>query len=330
MTGLMVTERFLEVFGTDLERVAEGAGLNLELLVHSNERGTSMPEELLPRADIAYLSSDLYPGNFRGFFESLNRAPNLRWVQVFYVGVEGPLWVPLFERGITLTNAAGATGQVIAQTAIAGVLMLSRPFLHWGRAQREHAWQPLASDETAPTDLRDQTMVIVGLGAIGTSMARLAKALDMRVLGVRRSPGPHEFVDGVLHPSALDSVLPRADWLVLACPLTDETRGLIDARRLALLPAGARLVNVARGAVVDEDAMVESLLLRRLAGAYLDVFAQEPLPAESPLWAMENVIVTPHNSTVSASKSRRESEVFFENLGRWARGDALLNLVTTL
>jgi phosphoglycerate dehydrogenase-like enzyme len=326
----MVTEQFVEGFGVDLKRAAAEAGLDVELLVHSNERGTNLAPELLPRVEIAYLSSDLYPGNFRGFFESLTQAPNLRWVQVFYVGVEGPLWVPLVERGVTLTNSAGATGQIIAQTAIAGILMLSRPFAHWRKAQADHAWGQLPSDASAPVEPRDQTMVIVGLGAIGANVARLARALDMRVIGVRRSPGRAENVDELVHPSDLDSVLPAADWLVLACPLTDETRGLIDGRRLDLLPKGARLANVARGAVVDEPALIERLRSGQLGGAYLDVFAQEPLPPASPLWDMENVIVTPHNSTVSSGKNRRETEVFLENLGRWARGEALLNVVARL
>ena len=127
MTGLMVTEQFVEGFGVDLKRAAVEAGLDIELLVHSNERGTNLAPELLPRVEIAYLSSDLYPGNFRGFFESLTQAPNLRWVQVFYVGADGPLWVPLVERGVTLTNSAGATGQIIAQTAIAPNQTTSAP-----------------------------------------------------------------------------------------------------------------------------------------------------------------------------------------------------------
>jgi phosphoglycerate dehydrogenase-like enzyme len=134
----------------------------------------------------------------------------------------------------------------------------------------------------------------------------------------------------MVHPSELDTVLPEADWLALACPLTEETRGLIDARRLALLPDGARVLNVARGAVIDEDAMIECLRSGRLAGAYLDVFTQEPLPQESPLWAMANVIVTPHNATVSSGKYERECRLFLDNLRRWAAGEPLINEVLSL
>ena len=331
MTGVLLTRTFLAGYREAVERAAREASLPIEIIVHENERGSTLGPELRDSVDVAFLSGDLYPGNFRGFFESINGCANLKWVQVFYVGVEGPLWVPLFERGVTLTKAAGASAQAIAQTAIGGVLMLSRPFQHWQAAQRDHAWRPLtAEDPLAPRDLRDQTMVIVGVGAIGGHIARLAKALGMTVVGVRRMPGPEINVDEVVHPSGLDAVLPRADWLTLACPLTDETRGLIDARRLGLLPQGARIANVARGAVIDEEAMIAALRSGRLGGAYLDVFAAEPLPAESPLWDLPNVIVTPHNSTVSASKYQREAEVFLDNLARWAGGAPLTNLVTAL
>ena len=167
-------------------------------------------------------------------------------------------------------------------------------------------------------------MVVVGPGAIGNEVARLARALGLRVVGVRRSPrreGDH--ADEIVPPSRLDEVLPGADWLVLACPLTDETRGLIDARRIALLPRGARFVNVARGALVDEPALVAALAEERLGGAYLDVFAEEPLPASSPLWELPRVVVSPHDAGASSGNSGRVAEIFLDNLGRWLRGEPL-------
>lgn len=330
-THLLVTRGFHTAFGDELERVASETGLELTPLILENERGSVLDASLCANVDIAFMSGDLYPGNFRGFLESLNVCPNLKWVQLFYVGIQGPLFQPLFERGVTLTSAAGASAQVIAQTAIGGVLILSRPFRSWMEAQREHLWRQVGSNQDeAPPDLCDQTMVVVGLGAIGSEIAKLAKALGMRVIGVRRSPGPAEHVDDIVHPSKLDSVLPEANWLSLACPLTDETRGLIDARRFGLLPEKACVANVARGAVIDEDALIEGLQAGRLGGAYLDVFAREPLPEDSPLWDMPNVIITPHNATASASKYRRECEVFFDNLRRWATNQPLRNVVTDL
>jgi D-2-hydroxyacid dehydrogenase (NADP+) len=331
MAGLLLTEAFNTAYGDEVARLSQKTGANLEVIVHSNQVGQTLPVEIRDRVDIAFLSGDLYPGNFRGFFESLTGCPNLRWVHVFYVGVQGPLYVPFLERGVTLTNSAGANGRYIAQTAIGGMLMLSRPFLRWREAQARHEWRQLSADgPDAPPDLAHETMVVVGLGAIGSEIARLARAIGLRVIGVRRSAGESDCVDALVPPSQLDDVLAQADWLAIACPLTDATRGLINRERIAMLPPGARILNVARGAIIDEDAMIEALKGGRLRGAYLDVFAQEPLPGESPLWDIPNVIVTPHNSTVSAGKSRREADVFLENLERFCRGEPLFNVVTNL
>ena len=278
MTGLLLTEAFYARYGAAVDRLNAETSAGLEVIQHSNVQGTTLVPEQRERVDIAFLSGDLYPGNFRGFFETLTGCPNLRWVHVFYVGVEGTLYVPLFERGVTLTNSAGANGRYIAQTAIGGMMMLSRPFLRWRDAQARREWRPLESDrEGSPPDLRTETMVVVGLGAIGGEIARLAKAIGVHVIGVRRSAGDLDVVDELVPPSRLDDVLRRANWLALACPLTDATRGLISAERIRMLPAGARILNVSRGAVIDEAAMVAGLAEGRLGGAYLDVFAHEPL-----------------------------------------------------
>ena len=224
-----------------------------------------------------------------------------------------------------MTTSSGATAQPIAQTAIAGMLALARGFPAWSTAQREHVWAPQRS---APRDLQGQTMVIVGLGAIGNEIARLAEQFGLHVIGVRRSPrraGDH--AGELVAPSALGSVAARADWLVLACPLTEKTRGMINAEVLAALPPGAHVINVARGQVIDEGALIAALTTGNLGGAYLDVFEHEPLPADSPLWDLPNVIVSPHNSAASTGNSARVAEIFFRNLEHWLRGEALENEV---
>jgi phosphoglycerate dehydrogenase-like enzyme len=171
-------------------------------------------------------------------------------------------------------------------------------------------------------------MVIIGTGEIGSRIARYTQGIGMRVIGVQRStPTTEQPFEEVHHPSKLHELLPRAEWLVVACPLTDETRGMVDEHAFSLLPRGAHLINVARGAIVDELAMIEALSSGVLGGAYLDVTAQEPLPTESPLWAFPNVLVTPHNSSISASYADRSAEMFFANLVRWGRGEALQNFV---
>ena len=227
-----------------------------------------------------------------------------------------------------MTNAAGATAEPIAQTLIAGLLWLARGFPHWATAQRRRSWEPVW-DQPPLADLGSQTLLVVGLGGIGGEVARLARALGLRVIGVRRSPArPGEPQDELYTPDALPELLPRADWLALCCPLTESTRGLIGAQAFSLLPKGARILNVSRGAVVDQDAMTRALETGLLAGAYLDVFETEPLPEDSPLWRMPNVLVTPHSASVSAGNSDRQVAIFLRNLAHWARGDPLENQMT--
>jgi phosphoglycerate dehydrogenase-like enzyme len=206
------------------------------------------------------------------------------------------------------------------------MLMLARDFPHWLRAQRERRWDPIAPADF-PRDLRGQTMLVYGLGAIGSEIARLAHLLGLKIIGVRRGQSPVEHVDEMYTPDQLGDLLPRCDWLTIACPLTDETRGMFTAALLGKLPAGARLINISRGEILDEPALIAALESGRLAGAYLDVFVQEPLPAASPLWDLPNVIVTPHNSVASAGNDARVNSLFLDNLKRWADNRPLINEV---
>jgi phosphoglycerate dehydrogenase-like enzyme len=245
---------------------------------------------------------------------------------VFNVGIDHPIYREMLERGVRLTTSAGSTAEPIAQTAIMGLLALARGLPRWLVAQRAHQWDP--ERKVPPRDLRGQTAVIVGLGKIGAEIARLARVLGLKVIGVRRGArGPDDPVDEMHAPAALPELLGRCDWLVIACPLTDQTRGLIDAAMLARLPQGARIINIARGEIVAEAAMIAALRSGQLAGAYLDVFETEPLPPESPLWDLPNVLVTPHNSSASSGNEQRVLEIFLDNLARWQRGAALVNEV---
>jgi phosphoglycerate dehydrogenase-like enzyme len=172
-------------------------------------------------------------------------------------------------------------------------------------------------------------MTVVGLGAIGTEIARLAQAIGLHVIGVRRSPlRPGDPVDELVHPSRLLEVAPRTNWLALACPLTEETLGIASREVLTALPQGAHVLNIARGDVADEPALIEALQSGHLAGAYLDVFSREPLDPQSPLWDMPNVIVSPHNSSTSRGNDARVAlDYFIPNLARMARGETLINEV---
>ncbi len=204
--------------------------------------------------------------------------------------------------------------------------MLARGALIWIEAQRRHAWEPVRAPRT-PRDLEGQTAIIVGFGPIGRKIAALLKLLGVRVIGLRRTPLPDDAASDIHAYTDLPALASQADWLILACPLSDATRNLIDAKTLASMPAGARVINVGRGGVLDEAALLAELRSGRFAGAYLDVFATEPLPADSEFWDMPNVLVSPHSAGGTAGHNSRAAEMFIDNFGRYLRGEALFNQV---
>ncbi|MPM58478.1 putative 2-hydroxyacid dehydrogenase [bioreactor metagenome] len=205
--------------------------------------------------------------------------------------------------------------------------MLGRRFPELLAAQRERTWAPLIDRPPLPADIRGQTATVVGWGAIGQAIARILAAVGLQIRVVRSSATPTDCGLPSLAFEGIDAVLPQTDWLILACPLTDRTRQLIDKDRLALLPATAHLINVSRGDVVNEPALIDALNGARLAGAYLDVFAHEPLAADSPLWSLPNVIATPHSAGFAAGNAGRVVEMFLDNLARYSTNSALVNVV---
>lgn len=326
-TGVLLSRGFVAEFGARLEAVAREAGIRLEVLHLPDDPAARLAADGCARIDAAYLTRDvrfspLYPS----FGDAVAAAPNLKWVHFVSTGIDQHPFLPaLRHRSVRLTTSAGSNGEPVGQTAICGLLMLARGFPRWIGAQRRRAWAP-AREAEVPRDLRGQTVLVVGLGAIGATVARFCRALGMHVIGTRRSPRrPEDPVDEMTTLEALPAVLARCDWVVLACPHTEETHHLLNARTLARLPAGAHVINVARGGVADEAALVAALESGRLAGAYLDVFEREPLTADSPLWDMPNVIVSPHNASASSGNDARAAEMFLANLARWARGEPLLN-----
>lgn len=268
-----------------------------------------------------YFSGDIFPERTREFAIAALKAENLRWMHTFSAGIDDPFFQTLIDRGVRITTSSGAHAVPIAQTVMLYLLALSRDLPGWLRDQAERRWNP--------RDLRDlqgQHLGVVGLGPIGIEVARLGAAFGMRVTGLRRTPRGDEPCE-TWEIGRLDELLPLIDALVLAVPLTPQTRQLIDAAALARLKPGALLVNIARGEVVDEDALVEALRSGRVGGAGLDVFASEPLPESSPLWSMPGVIVTPHSSGTNPGNEDRASEIFLDNLGRYVRGEPMRNEV---
>ena len=326
MTGLLVSHLFNAKFGADFASAAKRDGIGVELLVLPSDPEARIDETVAARAQVAYFSSDIFPQFTKQFFSATRKAPGLKWMQTFNAGVDHPVFASVLERGVRLTTSSGTAAEPIAQTAIAGLLYLARNFPRWMAGQRGHMWDPMRPADF-PRDLRGQTMLVYGLGKIGIEIARLAHLLGLRVIGVRRSAVAVEHIDEMHTPGKLDALLPQCDWLVIACPLTGETRGMVTTAMLAKLPRGARFINISRGEVVDEPALIEALKSGHLGGAYLDVFAQEPLPAASPLWDLPNVIVTPHNSVASAGNEARINELFLANLKHWRANEPLINEV---
>ena len=260
--------------------------------------------------------------------EFLAAADRLTWVQSPSAGVA---WLlereGMDDEDIVLTNMRGIHGPAIAEHVFAMLLSLTRDLRYYQQPEQRGTWDR-DGGPAEPIALSGRTMLVVGLGGIGREVARRAKGFDMTVLATRRSQAEAPpYVDRLGTADELDELLPLADVVVLCVPLTDETEGMIDAAALARMQPGAYLVNIARGRVVDQDALVDALERGHLAGACLDVTTPEPLPADHPLWGMPNVVITPHVASRAALTGARRRALLFENVRRFGAGEPLLNVV---
>jgi len=258
--------------------------------------------------------------------ELLDAAPRLRFVQSISAGVNQYDQARFKAKGIRLASAQGVNEVAVAEHAMALMLALKR-HLHTGRDnQSRRVWRGMIADIAAREDeLKGKTLVIVGYGRIGARLARLAKAFEMRVIGVKRSPGGAAGpADAVVETARLHDVLPEADIVALTCPLTPQTTGIIGTAALARMRRSAVLVNVARGPVVDEPALIEALQNGTIAAAGLDVTVEEPLPASSPLWGFENVLITPHTAGETRAYEDNVIDLLLGNLERLWRGETRL------
>jgi phosphoglycerate dehydrogenase-like enzyme len=253
----------------------------------------------------------------------LDRAKKLRFIQAIGAGTDQFPRDELAKRGIRLASARGVNARAVAEHAMALILALSRRLPEARDNQKRRVWRQMIGDLSQREDeLAGKTLLIVGLGDIGGRLARLAKAFDMRVVGLRRNPAAGRGAADVVHSmSELKSLLPEADFVALTCPLTPETENLIGAEALARMKPSAHLVNVARGRVVDEAALIETLAAHRIAGAALDVTVEEPLPSNSPLWGMKQVLITPHTAGETRRYEDNVIEILRDNLQRLWRGE---------
>jgi D-2-hydroxyacid dehydrogenase (NADP+) len=256
----------------------------------------------------------------------LDRTKKLRFIQSIGAGTDQFPRDELAKRGIRLASARGVNARAVAEHAMALILALSRRLPEARDNQARHVWRGMIANLAEREDeLGGKTLLVVGLGDIGGRLARLAKAFDMLVIGLRRNPAVGRGAADTVHGmDELKSLLPDADFVALTCPLTKETEHLIDTDAFGRMKLSAHLINIARGRVVDELALVEALAAKRIAGAAIDVTAEEPLAPSSPLWGMAQVLITPHTAGETRRYEDNVIEILRDNLERLWRGDQQL------
>jgi D-2-hydroxyacid dehydrogenase (NADP+) len=312
---LFCTDTFWAEFG---DRVMEIAP-DLEPVLLEGD--APVREADLERITIAQFSHDAWPERTANWFGVAMRAPNLRWLHSMSAGVDSPVFAAFVDRGVRLSNSSGASSAPIARTVVMYLLALARDLPRMMRAQAEAEWAWARWKE-----LDGQRLAVIGWGPIGQEVARLASEFGMHPTVVRRAArGDEPYPTRPL--AELAAVVSEVDAVVVALPLTDDTRGLISAEVLAAMQRHAFFINVGRGELVDQAALTDALANGRLGGAGLDVTDPEPLPPEDPLWALPNVIITPHNSGSTDGTGRRANEHFLANLTAWVADGSLVSEV---
>jgi phosphoglycerate dehydrogenase-like enzyme len=262
--------------------------------------------------------------------EQFVAARKLKWIHSPAAAVHQLMFPELIHSNVVITNSTGVHGPVVAEHAIAVLLAVAKRLPQAMRYQAKKIWaqEQLWNQRPRPREVDGATVAVIGMGGIGGEFTRRAKALGMRVLAVRENPAKGAGgADQVFSSSQIDDVLPQADYVLLCTPVTPATTGLMNAARLNKMKADSYLINVGRGPLVDEAALIEALKENRIAGAALDVFVEEPLPKESAFWALDNVLITPHTAAVTERLWERHYQLIVENLNRFLAGKPLLNEV---
>ena len=262
--------------------------------------------------------------------EQIKAAKKLRWIHSPAAAVHQLIFPELVESEIVLTNAREVHGPVVAEHVIAQIFALAKKIPDAVRLQQEHDWgqQRMWDELPRVREVAGATVGLIGLGSIGRAVAKSAKALGMRVIAVREHPEKgSEGADVVFGPAQIDDVFREADYVVLAAPVTDNTKAIANAERLTLMKPDACLINVGRGQLVDENALASALREKKIGGAALDVFPKEPLAAESPLWDVPGLLITPHTAALTDKLWERHYALFSENLRRYLNGQELLGVV---
>jgi len=320
--NLLVTTALDEAILQQIAAVSSRIKLtSVSELIKAEKKGDAAAEKqmdaLLAVAEIIYGFS--LPENV------IARAPKLKWFQTVSAGVDRFLDDKFRQSSVIMTSVSGIHSVPIGEFVLGMMLMLAKQAPLAFQQKRQQQWQPFA-----PMILRSKTVGIVGLGNIGREVARLAKAFGMRVVATRRSARQSQrarYVDRLFSPDQLLELLSQSDFVVLTLPLTKETHSIIGEAELRSMKPTAYLINVARGQVVDEEALIHALEESRIAGAGLDVFTKEPLPADSRLWGLPNVIISPHVAGLMEDYGVQATAVFCENLRRYLAGKRLINVV---
>jgi phosphoglycerate dehydrogenase-like enzyme len=330
LVEVLITLPFEESLVSRLNSVSP----RLRVTVHKARKPEDIPDEVWARAEVLYTNTVL---------PAPEKVPQLRWVQLHWAGADHAVDHPLLQKGsLAATNLSGANASQMAEFILMLLLALGHNLPTLNIHQQRGVWPANRWGQFQPHELRGSTVGIVGYGSIGRQVARLLISFGANVLATKRDvlhpedqgyipeglgDAEGNFVHRLYPPQALRSMLKECDDVVITVPLTERTRGLIGAEELAVLPAGARLVDVSRGGVVDHAALIQALTSNRLSGAALDVYPEEPLPADSPLWKLPNVILTPHIAGFSPHYDERAIDLFAENLNRYLSNQPLYNRI---
>ena len=278
--------------------------------------------EFLDQADIifGYISRHYAP-------KLTELAPKVKWIQSPSAGIASAVKRAGWDKtDILLTTASGMHATPLAEFCVMSMLMFVKDYFHMAEEKKLKHWQ-----RTCTTELRTKTLAVIGLGNVGGEVARLSRGMGMRVLGTKRTTkgvDPESVNVHKLYPQEdLHMMLSEADFVVIIVPLNDETRGMMGRQEIAAMKKGSVLINIARGAIVDEPALIEALQSGHLAGLAADVFSREPLPPESPLWDMPNVIISPHSASTADTENAKLTEIFLDNLERFLAGKPMRNLL---
>ncbi len=316
--SILLTDTFIDAHA---DQLGESFGYEIVRLtadMTADDIGTRLPRHV----DAAYFSPDCYPDRSHQFIVTVLKTPTLKWLHSMSAGVDSPAFGMIRQNGARLTTSSGSSGVSIAHSVVMHLLALRRQLPEVVRNQDRKLWEPLDG-----VDLPGSTTVVLGYGPIAQETIRLGQALGMHMIAVRRAVRGDEICETV-PISELATVLPLADQLVLALPLTSETTRILDEASIALLAPHAIVVNIGRGDLIEEAALIDALVEKRIAGAALDVFVTEPLPETSPFWTLPNVIVSPHMSARTPSSRIGATKIFFENAALFLAGKPMRNEVS--